>query len=141
MLVLIQELKDPYIHFLERALASGRELTQLEKSVLGFDYREPADEAGCLYPDNFIFRWRTPTKELLFDWLPRLAPGVTEVCVHPVEDGPELRAYDRTDAGVRSGDYACLFDEAVKAAVAREGVELIGFRPLRELQRAERKRA
>ncbi len=40
MLVLIQELKEPYVRFLERALASGRDLTKLEKSVLNFDYRE-----------------------------------------------------------------------------------------------------
>ena len=40
MLVLIQELGDPYVRFLERALATEREIAPLEKSVLGFDYRE-----------------------------------------------------------------------------------------------------
>jgi HD-like signal output (HDOD) protein/GGDEF domain-containing protein len=40
MLVLIQELGDSYIRFLDRALASGRDITTLEKSVLGFNYRE-----------------------------------------------------------------------------------------------------
>jgi HD-like signal output (HDOD) protein/GGDEF domain-containing protein len=40
MLVLIQELGDPYVRFLDRALATEREIAPLEKSVLGFDYRE-----------------------------------------------------------------------------------------------------
>ncbi|HEX4144369.1 MAG TPA: HDOD domain-containing protein [Pirellulales bacterium] len=40
MLVLIQELGDPYVRFLDRALATEREIAPLEKSVLNFDYRE-----------------------------------------------------------------------------------------------------
>ena len=40
MLVLIQELGDPYVRFLDRALATEREIAPLEKSVLSFDYRE-----------------------------------------------------------------------------------------------------
>jgi HD-like signal output (HDOD) protein/GGDEF domain-containing protein len=52
MLVLIQELGDPYVRFLDRALATEREIAALEKSVLGFDYRELG---ACL-----LDRWALP---------------------------------------------------------------------------------
>ena len=105
---------------------------------IGFPYREPALAAGRFFPDNFLFQWQRPTRELLLERLPRLSPGVTELCVHPVEDGPELRGYDKTNAEIRVGDHACLFDEELKSIVAREGIRLIGFKPLRDLQRADK---
>jgi hypothetical protein len=104
---------------------------------LGFPVRGPAAARGLLHPDDFHFRWKDQTKELLARRLPRQAPGtVCEFILHPVLDGPELRAYDLDAAQVRVDDHACALDPQVAALFAAEGVELISFRPLRDLQRA-----
>lgn len=105
--------------------------------ALGFPIRAPADAAGIVYPDDFVFRWKDQTTELLQRHVPRMAAGsVTEFLIHPVLDGPELRGYDLTEAQVRVDDHACAMDPKVAALFEAEGVERISFRPLRDLQRA-----
>lgn len=105
---------------------------------LGFPVRAPADAAGIVYPDDFHFRWLSPTKGLLQRRVPQMAPGgVTEFLIHPVLDGPELRGYDLTEAQVRVDDHACALDPEVAALFEAEQIELISFRPLRDLQRAQ----
>jgi hypothetical protein len=103
---------------------------------LGFPLRGPAAERGLVHPDDFEFRWKDDTKALLGRRLPRQAPGtIAEYILHPVLDGPELRAYDHEAAQVRIDDHACALDPDVAALFAAEAIERISFRPLRDLQR------
>ena len=104
------------------------------EAQLGFPVREPAHQCGLVHPDDFVFRWKDSTAELLKRRVPKLAPGVTEFILHPVLDGPELRAYDLDAAQVRVDDHACALAGDIRHWQTRK------WRPqlpvLRELQRA-----
>ncbi len=102
---------------------------------VGFDAREPASKAGRLYPDYFVMQWGIPTRDVLNAYLPQLRPGVTEFCMHPVEDGPELQGYDKKEAWIRTHDYGCLMDKALHAKVDATGAKRISYRPLRDAMR------
>jgi predicted glycoside hydrolase/deacetylase ChbG (UPF0249 family) len=106
------------------------------EGALGFPIRGPADRQGVVYPDDFFFRWKAPTAELLKRRLPELPPGVAEFIFHPVLDGPELRAYDLDAAQVRVDDHACAVAPETRALLEAENIQAISFRPLRDLQRA-----
>ncbi|HZZ89800.1 MAG TPA: polysaccharide deacetylase family protein, partial [Caulobacteraceae bacterium] len=82
---------------------------------LGFPIHQPADDRGLVYPDDFVFRWKDSTADLMRRRVPKMAPGsVTEFLAHPVLDGPELRGYDRDAAQVRVDDHACAVSPAVR---------------------------
>jgi predicted glycoside hydrolase/deacetylase ChbG (UPF0249 family) len=103
---------------------------------LGFPSRSRAAGAGILFPDNFISpRWGTPARDTLIDSLHALRPGISEIYLHPVEDGAELRGYDHEHPSLRAADYACLMDKHLKDVVAEHQIVPISFRPLRELMR------
>lgn len=102
---------------------------------LGFPGRAQASEAGMLYPDYFVSPWGHDARAVFADTLARPRAGVTEIYFHPVEDGPELRGYDRKEAQIRVDDLACLTDRALRDEIAASGAKLISFRPLRDLQR------
>lgn len=107
------------------------------ENALGFPVRAPAAERGLLHPDDFFFRWKDETAELMKRRLPKLEPGsVAEFLIHPALDGPELRGYDLDAAQVRVDDHACALDEQLAALFETERIERISFRPLRDLQRA-----
>ncbi|HUZ11755.1 MAG TPA: polysaccharide deacetylase family protein [Caulobacteraceae bacterium] len=106
------------------------------EAQLGFPIRAPAARLGLVFPDDFVFRWGDSTAELMRRRLPNLASGVTEFIVHPVLDGPELRAYDLTEAQIRIDDHACAVSPAIAALIEAQGIRRISYRPLRELQRA-----
>lgn len=113
-----------------------RMVSSFDEAKLGFPSRAPAVALGRLFPDNFMPTWGLDTREVLQRRLPRLKPGVTEMYLHPVEDGPELRGYDKKAVHIRTGDYACAMDPNVRALIEAEGVRLISFRPIRDLQRS-----
>ena len=102
----------------------------------GFPVRPAAAARGIVHTDEFVFRWKDSTAELMRRRVPAMAPGVTEFLLHPVLDGPELRAYDFDAAQVRVDDHACAISPEIAALLAAEHVERISFQPLRELQRA-----
>ena len=60
----------------------------------GFQARERAEARGLLFNDHIIFPWPRRTRDVFFEEIPKLLPGVTEIFAHPVLDGDELRAYD-----------------------------------------------
>ena len=103
--------------------------------LIGFPYRRLASEEGVLFTDHFVFTTvgsRRGIEKVLFD----LQPGVTEVYLHPAVDSDELRA-SHPDWPNRVEDYALLTkDKSFADLVERAGATLIGFRQLRELQRA-----
>ena len=106
--------------------------------AMGFRCRQPASDRGVLYPDHFISPpWPEPTRPVVERLLANLRRGVSEVYLHPVLDGPELRAYDPENGHIRAGDNANFNDNSLTRLVEDAGVTLISYRPLRELQRAE----
>ncbi|WP_337186486.1 ChbG/HpnK family deacetylase [Phenylobacterium sp.] len=104
------------------------------EAVLGVPARAQASEAGLVHPDRMIDLWGRP-RGALADRLGALRPGVTELFLHPVEDGAELRAYDPAEADIRAGDYAEMTHPDFAARIAAAGATLISFAPLRDLMR------
>ncbi|MHB8529116.1 MAG: polysaccharide deacetylase family protein [Caulobacteraceae bacterium] len=105
-------------------------------AYLGFDARRQAAERGILFTDNFIDPWGKMTADVFRRRLPALAPGVTEIFAHPVEDGPELRGYDPDHPDVRAGDAAWFVSDELKGLIAASGAIPISYRSLRDAQRA-----
>jgi chitin disaccharide deacetylase len=106
---------------------------------IGFPFRSLAAERGVAFPDRFLFISGNGAgnREAISELLPGLLPGVTEVCLHPAMDTPELRAMS-PDWQARVDDHAWLVDPAGLGALAETaGIALLGYRPLRELMRAE----
>jgi predicted glycoside hydrolase/deacetylase ChbG (UPF0249 family) len=104
--------------------------------ILGFPFRSLAEEEGVLFPDHLLHESGTTARELLDRHLDDLRPGVTELLAHPADDTAELRAF-APDADRRIDDHDVL-DAALVDRVAAAGVTLIGYRALRDAQRAAR---
>ena len=102
----------------------------------GFHARERAHARGVLFPDHIVYPWPRRTRDVFFEEVPRLPPGVTEIFAHPVLDGEELRAYDAANADIRAHDAECLTDPAVAELLDRHDIKRISFRELRQAQRA-----
>ncbi|MBI3677431.1 MAG: ChbG/HpnK family deacetylase [Proteobacteria bacterium] len=105
------------------------------ETQLGFPARQMAYDAGVLFNDHFVLQWSQLTRNVLLDVIPKLRAGVTEICVHPVKDGPELEGYDRTQAHVRTHDYACVMDHNLSRMFEDAGAKFISFRALRDAMR------
>jgi chitin disaccharide deacetylase len=103
--------------------------------VVGFPFRRLAAEDGVVFPDHFVLcpvGARRRIERVLFD----LRPGVTEVYLHPGLDTDELRAAC-TDWAGRVEDHAFLCsDPSLPDLIERAGATFVGYRELRELQRA-----
>jgi len=91
---------------------------------------------GLLFNERIIYPWPRQTRNVFFQSIPALPPGVCEIFAHPVFDGEELRAYDTVNAGIRAHDSVCLLDPAVADLLEQNGVRRISYRELRDLQRA-----
>jgi len=68
-----------------------------------------------------------------FDSLP---PGLTHFIIHPAQDTPELRALTPSWPS-RVADYRAFTSGELRDYVRNSGVQVIGYRPLRELMRAK----
>lgn len=102
---------------------------------IGFPFRRLAAEEGVLFPDNFVHVRGVGTRRTLEKALVDLRPGVTEVYVHPAVDAPELRAL-APDWAARVDDHQLVVaDPDTRSLCERSGATLIGYRPLRDLQR------
>jgi predicted glycoside hydrolase/deacetylase ChbG (UPF0249 family) len=111
---------------------SGRSSQEL----VGFPFRDLAEEEGVVAPDHMIYYsgvgGRTAFERLLDD----VRPGVTEIFLHPATDHAELRAL-APDWERRVDDHRLLTAEPqLRQQLADAGVQLIGWRELRELQRS-----
>jgi len=104
--------------------------------AIGFPFRRLAAEEGVVFPDHFVHvngvGSRRSIERALFD----LPAGVTELYVHPAIDTPELRAMTPDWAARVDDHHFVCHDSGLRAMVARSGAALIGYRALRELQRA-----
>lgn len=101
------------------------------EGLLGFSFRDRAEDAGLVAPDRLIVGMGTAVR----DALAALRPGVTEVYFHPATDSPEIRAL-APDAEVRVTDAADLAaGGSIESLLADAGATTISYRPLRDLQR------
>ncbi len=102
---------------------------------IGFPFRDLAAEEGILFPDHFVDVPAPPSRDRILAAVESLAVGVTEVHLQPAIDTPEVRAItDNWAAWV--DDLSFAVDGALAEAVERAGATLIGYRDLREAQRA-----
>jgi predicted glycoside hydrolase/deacetylase ChbG (UPF0249 family) len=109
----------------------------------GFPFRSLAAERGVVFPDHLMSTGHLvgggPVAGRLSDLAALLAglpPGVTELALRPAVDSPELRAVTRSWEERCDDHRLLLAPDALRAAVERSGVELIGFRELRRLAQA-----
>ena len=101
----------------------------------GFPFRNLAREEGIVFADHVIDVAASSVLSLeraLVD----LMPGVTEICLTPAVDTPELRSLSPRWAEHVEHHAALTGDTSVRAMVERSGATLIGYRTLRALQRA-----
>jgi predicted glycoside hydrolase/deacetylase ChbG (UPF0249 family) len=103
----------------------------------GFPFRTLAAEEGVLSPDQVLRVSRTDSARRVLDrLLGELRPGVTEVVLRPAVDDASLRAVT-PDWPARVDDLDLALDGASLRSLARRvGVTLVGYRALRDLQRA-----
>lgn len=107
-----------------------------------------ADTAGVVIPDR-VWTHSFPLanegtddeetyEEIRADFvgmLRRVGPGVTEIFLHPMVDGEELRAAVDFSAPKRGYELRLLADPIVQRTIEDEGLIRIGWRALRDVQR------
>jgi predicted glycoside hydrolase/deacetylase ChbG (UPF0249 family) len=64
-----------------------------------------------------------------------LSPGITYLIIHPAQDTPELRAIT-ADWPSRVADYQAFTNETLRSFVQGAGIQVIGWRIVRDLMRA-----
>lgn len=67
--------------------------------------------------------------------LSSLQPGITHMVIHPAVDTPELRAIT-PDAAARVADYRAFTSPELRDYVRSLGIQVIGYRTLRDLMRS-----
>ena len=106
--------------------------------AIGFPFRRLAAEEGVVFPDHLVTVRGSSARRTLERLVGELEAGVTEVQVRPDVDTPELRALaDDWPARVDDHDLVSA-DRSLVRLLERADVTLLGYRPLRELQRAGR---
>ncbi len=97
------------------------------------------DGAGILYPDHFVAGGPKAVAETESHWnrlIRELRPGVTEIYCHPAFARAELLGCAR-DAHQREADFRFFTSDKSRRLIENEGIELIGYRKMREAMRAE----
>ncbi len=102
----------------------------------GFPFRRLAAEEGIFMPDHFTLV-RGGARAHLDAVLADLQAGVTAVAFEPTIAAEEIRAID-PDATSRIDDLAVLTDRGLADRITKAGASRIGFRELRDAQRARR---
>ena len=106
------------------------------ESDVGFPFRRLAAEEGVLFPDHCVELRGTGVRRPLERALFSLQPGLTEIQAHPAVDASELRAL-APDWAPRVDDHDVLVhDHGLRSLAVRAGVQLIGYRPLRDAMRS-----
>lgn len=104
--------------------------------TIGFPFRSLAADEGVMAPDHFVYVGGVGSRRVIEDAVFDLRPGVTEMYVHPATDSPELRSIG-TDWAARVDDlHLVCHDTRLRSMLERAGATLIGYRELRDLQRA-----
>jgi chitin disaccharide deacetylase len=104
--------------------------------------REELSKQGLIFTDYFIYDELENYKEVKPFWtsiIKNLKPGVTEIFIHASKMSDELKAITGT-AEKRAQEAECFTsDKDIRQLLKAEGIILIGYRPLMELQRKLRK--
>ncbi len=100
---------------------------------------------GLVFPDHFIYEeLQSEPADVKGFWLRvlrNLQPGVTELYIHAALPTEELRAITGSWK-TRGEEYQVFtYDADLRRAIEEQGIIRIGYRPLRELQRTERRAA
>lgn len=114
------------------------------ETLASFGFAQQRDELaaeGILSADHLVYGDPGSGDEVAGYWrriLRELRPGVNELYVHPALESEEMRHI--TGSWRTRAEEHRLFttDEEVRAIVRERGIVLIGWRPIRDLQRAER---
>ena len=103
----------------------------------GFPFRDLAESEGVVSPDRLLFADRLREGRSLERTVMDLEPGVTEIGLQPAADNSELKSLAPDWA--RRVDHRDLLvhGSELRETIRRSGVDLIGWRELRDLQRAE----
>lgn len=102
----------------------------------GFPFRRLAAEEGVLFPDHFDHNWSAGSRSRVVRAFENLSPGVTEIHVQPAIDTEEVRALAGPAAEGWIDDLELVTnDDELRAAIARSGAVLIGYRELRDAMR------
>ncbi len=108
--------------------------------AIGFPFRRLAAEEGVAFPDHLVVASspggtgvgsRRALERALFD----LAPGITEVVLHPALDTDELRALAPDWAARVDDHHLVCHDSSLGDLAERAGAILVGYRALRDLMR------
>jgi predicted glycoside hydrolase/deacetylase ChbG (UPF0249 family) len=95
------------------------------------------DAAGVVTPDHLVFSGPPSVAQTEAYWtnlIRTLKPGVTEILCHPAIARDELKTCAR-DAFQRDADFRYFTSAKARQLVNEEGIKLLGFRELRNLQR------
>jgi chitin disaccharide deacetylase len=96
------------------------------------------DASGIVTPDHLVFQGPPNVAETERYWtelIRSLKPGVTEILCHPALARDELKSCAH-DALQREADFRYFTSEAARKVVADAGVQLVGYRKLRDFMRA-----
>ena len=104
--------------------------------AVGFPFRSLAAEEGVVFPDTFVPVPRAGSRRAVERALLELPAGVTELHVRPAVDAAELRALAPDWAGRVDDHDLVTGHSSIRALATRAGASLIGYRELRDLQRA-----
>ena len=108
-------------------------------SVGGGHQRGQLDQDGIVYPDVLIHGGRQKGEAMETYWrrmLEGLQPGVTELYIHAALPGDEMQAVTNSWKD-RAAEYELFTNDAsIRTLLERKGVQRIGYRALRTLQRA-----
>jgi predicted glycoside hydrolase/deacetylase ChbG (UPF0249 family) len=106
------------------------------RGLLGFPASELAENAGAVFSDRTVTLPAGPARPGFEALLEALEPGVTELHLRPAVDSSELRALT-PDWEERVADYELLCGSVnLRELADAAGVNVIGFRPLRNLARS-----
>ncbi len=134
---------DVYIQLADEYNLPIRMPSQSTVRIMNYpDVRTLCDEKGIIYPDYFIFEefedYDTHNlDEFWTSYIKNLKPGVTEIYIHAATDTDEMRAIT-SSATHRNRELEFFTSDAAKKLIEDEGVIVIGYRPLLELQRRGR---
>jgi predicted glycoside hydrolase/deacetylase ChbG (UPF0249 family) len=102
--------------------------------TIGFPSRKLAAEEGVVFPDHLVGAARVGSRRSIERAVLELKPGVTELCVHPAIDTPELRALTPEWYGHVDDHDLLVHDRSLATMLDRLGAKRIGYRALRTLQ-------
>ena len=106
------------------------------QGFVGFPFRDLAAEEGVIAPDHLIYYSPVGARPAFEAMLDGMRPGVTEIYLHPATAHSELRAFAPDWEGRVDDHFLLTGDTAVRERMDELGVQLIGWRELRDLQRA-----